>query len=206
VIARPKGRILRGRTHAVVRILYAKPRKAKAKWRRPRPWRSSQESQMIRRYAFQWLTCRDRSRPSGRAWARDLGSSHTWLQKLVRQFQADPSKMWRLQAARGDPKFADLSRAKECSLEMKERGELRSSRRAKWRGSLNGIPAKLVERFFNLDRTAFVSAHKYQKNAALVGRFLREARTVHKPRCTSQCIRPDTPRCSRPKRLTLRDN
>ncbi|PYU26866.1 MAG: hypothetical protein DMG30_00950 [Acidobacteria bacterium] len=38
----------------------------------------------------------------------ELGISHTWLQKLVPQFQADPSEMWRLQAlqaARGDPKL-----------------------------------------------------------------------------------------------------
>jgi hypothetical protein len=33
---------------------------------------------------------------AGRAWARGLGVSHTWLQKLVREFTADPSKMWRL--------------------------------------------------------------------------------------------------------------
>lgn len=26
-----------------------------------------------------------------RVWARKLGISHTWLQKLVREFQADPS-------------------------------------------------------------------------------------------------------------------
>src|ERR1700694_5207447 len=84
--------------------------KARAKWRKPRAWRSSQESQMIRRYVFQWLTCRDRSRPSGRDWARQLGISHTWLQKLVRQFQADPSKMYRELRASGDPKFVQLSR------------------------------------------------------------------------------------------------
>lgn len=58
--------------------------KARAKWRPPRPWRSSQESQVIRRLVFQWFTCRDRNRQSGRAWARELGISHTWLQKLVR--------------------------------------------------------------------------------------------------------------------------
>lgn len=116
--------------------------KAKARWRQPRPWRSSQESQMIRRYVFQWLTCRDRSRPSGRAWARDLGISHTWLKKLARRFQADASQMWRLQAARGDPKFVELSRAKECSLEMKDRGELRSSRRAKLARFLKRYPGQ----------------------------------------------------------------
>ncbi len=86
---------------------------------------------MIRRYVFLWLTCRDRSRPSGRAWARELGISHTWLQKLVRRFNTDPSQMWRLQAARGDPKFAELSRAREHTEQMKQHGELRLSRREK---------------------------------------------------------------------------
>ena len=99
--------------------------KARAKWRPPRPWRSSQESQMIRRLAFQWFTCCDRSRPSGRAWARGLGTSHTWLQKLVREFKRDPHKMWRLQRTKGDPKFAEFSRGQEYSRQMRERGELR---------------------------------------------------------------------------------
>lgn len=83
---------------------------------------------MIRRFAFQWFTCSDRSRPSGRAWARALGVSHTWLQKLVREFQADPNKMRRLQAAKGDPKFPELSRSQECTRRMRERGELRLAR------------------------------------------------------------------------------
>jgi hypothetical protein len=82
---------------------------------------------MIRRFVWWWLTCRDPSRPSGRAWAWDLGISHTWLQKLVRQLT---SQMWRLQAARDDPQLADLSRARDCTEEMRERGELRTSREA----------------------------------------------------------------------------
>jgi transposase len=104
--------------------------KARARWRPPRPWRSSDESRMIRRYAFLWYTARGK-RPSGRDWARQLGISHTWLQKLVRQFQADPSQMWRLQRANGDPRFAELTRAREYSQQMRERGELRSSRLAR---------------------------------------------------------------------------
>jgi hypothetical protein len=104
--------------------------KAKAKWRPPRPWRSSEEGEMIRRYVFLWVTCRDPSRPSGRAWARELGISHTWLQKLVREFNANPNQMLRLQATRGDPQFSDLSRARDYTEQMKERGELRTSREA----------------------------------------------------------------------------
>ena len=103
--------------------------KARAMGRPPRPWRSSQESQMIRRFVFQWLTCRGK-KPSGREWAKELGISHTWLQKLVREFTADPSKMWRLQRA-GDPRSMELNRAQEYTRLMRERGELRPSGRAK---------------------------------------------------------------------------
>ena len=102
--------------------------KAREKFRPPRPWRSREEAEMVRRYVFYWLTCRDASRPSGRSWAKQLGISHTWLQKLVRQFQADPSEMLRLQSKRGDPKFADLARASEYTEQMRERFELRSRR------------------------------------------------------------------------------
>ena len=102
--------------------------KAQSRWQRPRPWRSSDEARMIKRLAFLWLTCRDPSRPSGRAWARELGISHTWLQKLIRQFQRDPSEMYREERRGGDPTFTQLSRAREVSQRMRERGQLRPSR------------------------------------------------------------------------------
>jgi hypothetical protein len=104
--------------------------KARAKMRQPRPWRSSDESRMIRRYVFLRYTGRGQM-PSGRDWARQLGISHTWLQRLVRQFQADPSEMYRELRRCGDPTFAQLSRAREHTRQMRERGELRSSRRAR---------------------------------------------------------------------------
>jgi hypothetical protein len=100
-------------------------RKAQERWRSPRPWRSDEESEAIRRFVWLWWTCVDPSRPSGRDWARQLGISHTWLQKLVQEFLADPTEMRRIEAARGLPTSAELSRAKEYTLEMKERGELR---------------------------------------------------------------------------------
>ena len=99
--------------------------KARAVGRPPRLWRSNGESRMIRRYVFLWYTGRGK-KPSGRDWARQLGISHTWLQKLVREFQADPKKMWRIQAVKGDPRFSDLLRAREYSRQMGERGELRA--------------------------------------------------------------------------------
>lgn len=98
------------------------------RWYPPRPWRSKEESLIIRRYAFYWFTCRDRNKPSGRSWARQLGISHTWLQKLVREFTADPTEMLELQRYQGDPRLTELSRAREDSQDMRERGELRPLR------------------------------------------------------------------------------
>jgi hypothetical protein len=95
---------------------------------------------MIRRFAFLWFTCRDKNRPSGRAWARQLGVSHTWLQKLVREFSTDPSEMWGLQRSYGDPKLVDLRRAQEYTRHMRERGDLRLLYRARW--------TKFLERCF----------------------------------------------------------
>lgn len=87
---------------------------------------------MIRRFVWQWLTCRDRNKPSARSWARQLDVSHTWAQKLVKQFQADPNEMQREALRVGDPTVAQLSRARECTRQMSERGELRLSCRTKF--------------------------------------------------------------------------
>lgn len=97
----------------------------------PRPWRSSQKSRMIRRFVWQWLTCRDRNKPSARSWARQLGVSHTWVQKLVKEFQADPSEIQREVLRAGDPTLTQFSRAREDTRRMRERGELRLFRRTK---------------------------------------------------------------------------
>ena len=98
---------------------------ASEKWHPPRPWRSKEEGLMIRRYVLLWLTCRDASRPSGRDWAKQLGISHTWLQKVVREFKTDPSKLRRIEAY-GYPTLEQLGRAQKHTRRMKERGELRS--------------------------------------------------------------------------------
>lgn len=99
----------------------------------PRPWRSSEESLMIRRFVLWWLTCRDGQRPSARSWARQLGISHVWLVKVVRALKADPEEVRRLQAY-GDPTLAQLSYARECTREMEERGELRPCENRNRRG------------------------------------------------------------------------
>jgi hypothetical protein len=71
----------------------------------PRPWRSKEESHMIRRFALLWFTCVDSSRPSARSWAKQLGISHTWLQKLVKGFPTDSDNLYRELRRVGDPMF-----------------------------------------------------------------------------------------------------
>jgi len=93
----------------------------------PRPFRSKDEAHMIRRFVFQWWRCPG-NKPSGRDWARRLGISNTWPVKLCHEFARDPSEMLDAQRAEGDPKFADLERAREESQEMRRRGELRPLR------------------------------------------------------------------------------
>ena len=93
----------------------------------PRPFRSAAEAYMIRRFVFQRFTCHV-SKLSGRSWAKQLGISNAWLVKLCHEFARDPSEMLEAQRAEGDPKFADLERAREESQEMRRRGELRPLR------------------------------------------------------------------------------
>src|SRR5690349_1977082 len=64
----------------------------------PRPWRSKEEGLMIRRLVCWWWTSRDPSRPSARAWAKQLRVSHVWVLKLAREFETDPGEVRRLRA------------------------------------------------------------------------------------------------------------
>jgi transposase len=101
--------------------------KAKANWRPPRRWRSHQEARVIRRLVWQWFTYRGPRKLAGRAVARQLGISHTHVQKLVREFKTNPSEM-QPQRAFGEATIGDLSRAQEISRQERERGHLRSRR------------------------------------------------------------------------------
>lgn len=83
---------------------------------------------MVRRFVFQWLTCQDRDKPSGRSWAQQLGVSHTWLQKIVRDFRKHPAETLREMGRYGDPNLDQLKRARDYTRRMKERGELRHKR------------------------------------------------------------------------------
>jgi hypothetical protein len=82
---------------------------------------------MVRRLALWWWTCCDSSRPSARAWAKQLGITHVWLLRLVRKFETDPGEVRRLQAY-GYPTPEQHDRAKECTKRMRNRGELRCPR------------------------------------------------------------------------------
>lgn len=94
----------------------------------PRPFRSKEEQLMVRRLALWRWTCRDASRPSVCAWAKQLGVSHVWLLKLGRKFETDPGEVRRLQA-HGDPTPEQLNRAREYTQKMRDRGELRGTGR-----------------------------------------------------------------------------
>lgn len=101
----------------------------------PRPWRSKEESLMIRRLVLWWHTSRDNQKPTCRNWAKQLTISHTWVQKLVREFEADPNEVRRLRGY-GDPKLDQLNHAREHTRQMRERGELRRPARRADKGLL----------------------------------------------------------------------
>ena|SRR5215471_5489555 len=102
--------------------------KARAKWRPPRPWRSAQETRVIKRLACQWFNYRGPCKWSARALGRRLGVSHTYIQKLVREFVANPGKIDRLVRSSHLASFEQLRLAQEDTRKQKERGWLRPVR------------------------------------------------------------------------------
>jgi hypothetical protein len=105
--------------------------KARARGRAPRPWRSTQETGVIRRLVWQWFTYRGPGKWSGRTVARYLGVSHTYIQKLVREFLVDSSKITREVRRSYPATFEQLNRAQRESREQKARGCLRPPRRCR---------------------------------------------------------------------------
>lgn len=105
--------------------------KARRYWRPPRPWRSAQETRVIKRLVWQWFTYRGPGKWSARAVGRRLGVSHTYIQKLVREFVTDPSKIERAVRSSHPATFEQLSRAREETRQQKVRGWLREPRRWK---------------------------------------------------------------------------
>lgn len=101
---------------------------ARVEWRPPRPWRSRQETRVIKRLVWQWFESNAPEKWSGRAVARRLGITHTYIQKLLREFRADPDRMRRELDASGEATFAQLTRARDETRRQKERGCLRKPR------------------------------------------------------------------------------
>jgi hypothetical protein len=102
--------------------------KALANWRRPRPWRSGQETRVIRRLVWQWFIYRGPDKWSGRGVGRWLRVSHTYIQKLIREFKIDSSDMQRLYRNYGQATFQQLSDAQEVTQKQRAWGMLRSPR------------------------------------------------------------------------------
>jgi hypothetical protein len=100
--------------------------KARANWRAPLPWRSLQETRLIKALAWRWHRMKE-PRCGGRQIARWLGVSHTYIQKLVREFDADTRNIVQQQRAYGQVTFANLERAQEETARIRERGWLRRS-------------------------------------------------------------------------------
>jgi hypothetical protein len=119
--------------------------RARIYWRAPRPWRSKQETRIVRNLAWQWFMGRE-PRCSGRAIARKLGVSHTYIQKLRREFAANPTAMLEkvsrlvrlpgramvsangrmlLPEYRQYTTFEELAQAQRQTLRMAEQGLLR---------------------------------------------------------------------------------
>jgi hypothetical protein len=104
--------------------------KAKAAGKPPRPWRSQSESRLIRIFVWQWHLDRG---PwcSGRALARWLGVSHTYIQKLTQTLSRNESDFLREVAFSGLPTIEGLRRAREESRQEREYGWLRTQPRWK---------------------------------------------------------------------------
>jgi hypothetical protein len=85
---------------------------------------------LIRIYVWQWYLDRG---PwcSGRALAKWLGVSHTYIQKLNRTLSKNESDFLREVAYSGLPTIEGLRRAREESQQQRERGSLRTQRRFK---------------------------------------------------------------------------
>jgi hypothetical protein len=100
--------------------------KAKANWRRPRRFRGAQESWVIRRLVWQWLNYPGH-KWSARAVGRRLGVSHTYVQKLVREFLEDLREAKRM-AQSSIATFDELSRAQQETQQQNNLGRLRPKR------------------------------------------------------------------------------
>src|SRR5579872_875081 len=105
-----------------------------ARKRAPLPWRSSIESRVIEQLVWQWWLSREPSsvpaNAKARPWAkyrvaRFLGVSHTWVNKLIRRFEADPDRIRRRMAAFAPATFEKLEQARAETHRQREQNRLR---------------------------------------------------------------------------------
>ena len=104
--------------------------KARENWRPPRPWRSQAESRLIRMLTWQWLLghgpwC------SGRALAKWLVVSHTYVQKLARTLSINEVDFLNEVRYSDPPTIEALKRARDESRKQRDCGLLRTPRRWK---------------------------------------------------------------------------
>lgn len=107
-------------------------RKARAARKRaPLPWRSGLESRVIEQLIWQrWLSVEPRKWPAYRV-ARFLGVSHTWVNKLVKRFEADPGRARRRMRAFAPANLEKLERARQETRWQRQHGWLREPIRAR---------------------------------------------------------------------------
>ena len=124
-----------------------------ARKREPLRWRSGLVSRIIEQLVWQWWVetsgewrvasvrkNQGQTREAGRPWAKQrvarfLEVSHTWVNKLVKRFEADPDRMRRQMAACAPASFEKLERAREETRRQRKFGWLRGPirmRRVKW--------------------------------------------------------------------------
>jgi hypothetical protein len=114
-----------------------------ARKREPLRWRSGLESRIIEQLVWQWWVessgewlvasvrkNQGQTREAGRPWAKQrvarfLDVSHTWVNKLVKRFEADPDRMRRRMAACAPASFEKLERAREETRRQRKFGWLR---------------------------------------------------------------------------------
>ena len=100
---------------------------------RLQPWRSRLESELIKRLVFQWAhQAAKYQQPlrGHRRFARQLGISHRWLQKLLKRFLARPEALQEIVRKRGMASPEMLGLAIAQTYDLRERGQLR--RKIRW--------------------------------------------------------------------------
>jgi|SRR5579862_1202379 len=123
-------------------------KKAQAKWKAPKRWRSPEESHLLRMFIWQWLLGRG-PHCSKRALARWLGCRHFYISTLSKKLPMDEAAFLREVARTGVPTLEALERAREKSRWMRDENLLRTQRplktvKCEWNGMVHYqmIPTK----------------------------------------------------------------